>query len=339
MKTIYINGKFLCQKITGVQRFAIETIKVLDKNINTYNDIEIIIIAPNGIINDLKLDNIKIISIGGKPNYFWEQITLPKYCKKHKCDDLLNLCNIAPIRFPGSCVIHDLAVIQAKKGYRLIQRLIYRFINKKNIKKYKNIFTDSEVMKNEIINFYKLKKDNITVLRCGFEQVLSFPYEEVKNLPEHFYFAVGSQNPNKNFDYIIELAKNNQNKNFVIAGGSGKCFKKMELEAPKNMMFLGYVTDGNLRFCYEKCDGFIFPSLYEGFGIPPLEAIALGCKCVYLSNLPVLKEIYGDIGVSIEDSNYKVLNNYKIVDKALKDQLLKKYTWDYNKIILKKYDN
>ena len=72
----------------------------------------------------------------------------------------MNLCNIAPVKYPGSCVIHDLGVIDAPSGFSWKQRFIYKLINAKNVKKYKNIFTVSNLMKNRIEEYEKKIKNN-----------------------------------------------------------------------------------------------------------------------------------------------------------------------------------
>lgn len=292
---IFINGKFLCQKITGVQRYAIEITKELDKLVEP-NSFYIISPSKEYIVNDLSnvLKHIKIIYTKGKPKYYWEQWTLPRYCKKNKPDDLLNFCNIAPVLYPGSCTLHDLAFIEAPKGLNWKMRLIYKLITKLNVKRYKRIFTVSNTMAENISRHYKVKKPIVTY--NGYEHMLNIkPIKPNIDLPESFYFAVGSMNPNKNFEAIIKLAINNSDDNFVIAGGRFKSFKNISVETIKNLNFIGYVSDENLVWLYQNCKAFLFPSKYEGFGIPPLEAYAVGCKNIICNDIPVLKELYNHL--------------------------------------------
>lgn len=323
MKKIFINGKFLCQKITGVQRYAIEIVKRLDEI--EQNDIEFYLITPSSeyIVNHLDLKSIKIFEVKGKPNYYWEQVKLASFCKKQKPDDLLNLCNIAPIRFPGSCTIHDLGCIDAPNGFSWKQKLIYKLINKKNIKKYRHIYTVSNVMKSRIEDYYRIK--DVIVTYNGYEHLINVKEKKPNiSLPEEFYFSLGSLNPNKNFNAIIKLAIKNPNNYFIISGKSHKSFNNENLESLKNVIFTGYLGDSEIAYLYSHCKAFLFPSLYEGFGIPPLEALTCGCKVVLCNDIKVLREIYNGMCDFVDFENVD-LGKYLINDKFGD---FKKYSWD-----------
>ena len=147
--TLYINGRFLTQKITGVQRFAIEIVKQLDK-MNL--DEKIVILHPSGVIQDLNLKNIELKQIGKTTGHFWEQVELATFMLKHKKDKLLSMCNIAPILFPGYVVLHDIGFKTHSEHLNWKFKFLYRFITRMNIKRYKHIFTVSKFSKNEIMS-------------------------------------------------------------------------------------------------------------------------------------------------------------------------------------------
>ncbi len=326
-KHYFINGRFLCQKVTGVQRFAIEIVKAIDSLLFD-STCSFCIIAPaeKYCVTKLQLDRVKIIFTKGKPNYFWEQITLAKYCKKNKAE-LLNLCNLAPVLYPGSCVIHDLSFIDAPEGLSKGFRLFYKLINKLNIKRYKKIFTVSETMKKKIYDYYNV--DNIYVIYNGCEHIKDFKSEPVKELIPfvgEFYFSVGSMNPNKNFQSIIKIARKHSNELFVVSGGSFKSFNTREYTVPSNMIFLGYVSDGKLSWLYKNCKAFVFPTKYEGFGIPPIEALILGCRNVFCNDIPVLHEIYGD-NVVFYNANEEDFTELKSTHEIDFDGLKEKLSW------------
>lgn len=341
---IYINGRFLTQKITGVQRYAIEILKAIDK-LNTKE--EIVVLHPKNIINDVELKNIKLCQIGSKVGHAWEQISLPIYILKHNRNaKLLNLCNLAPILIPGYVVIHDISFKTHSEHLNKKFSLWYRFVTRLNIKRYKHIFTVSESSKKEITENYKLDKEKVTVTYNSAEHIRNIKpdYKIIKKLglnDNGFYFSIGSKSPHKNRKFIEECAYNNKDKIFVVSGiNNEKVFNDKEEINCKNMIFAGYLTDEEIVALYEKCAAFLFPSLYEGFGIPPLEAIECGCKAIILSNIEVLKEIYKENGNYINPNNYKTFpKELKYITKENREEILKKYSWSKSAIKLMKILN
>lgn len=336
-KIIYINGRFLTKNITGVQRYAIEVVKQLDKIESNY---DFVILAPKqGIIQNLELKNIQIINIGKFTGHLWEQVSLPFYILIHNRNSkLLNMCNLAPILYPGYIVIHDIAFKTHPEHLGKKFSLWYRFITRVNIKRYKHIFTVSNFSKNEIIKNYNIDANKITVTYNSAEHLKEIQPDEsiIKKLKlenKEFCFSLGSKSPHKNHQFIVECAKRNSDILFVVSGNENKrIFKdKNNEEETENLVYTGYLNDGELVTLYKNCKAFIFPSLYEGFGIPPLEAMTLGCKNIILSNIEVFKEIYGDNAKYIElekDNKYdivKILNKNNMIHE---DSIIYKYSWD-----------
>lgn len=302
---------------------------------------ELNIVIPNDykIVNSYpSSDNVKIVRYGKQTDTYsrlWEQISLKKYAKKSKMP-LLCTGNISPIYKTSYMVLHD-ATIHEKNEFKqsFWFRLKHNIFDRIFLYKCKQLFTVSDYSKDRIVHFFpKLKtmhKEPI-VLCNGYEHLFEIKEEKIENLQDEFYFAVGSLNTNKNFKYIIELAKHNPNKRFVIAGGAVEKWSKKELEAEKllNCDFVGYVSDEQLKWLYSHCKGFILPSLYEGFGIPPLEALACGCENIYLSNIEVFREIYSGVATFFNPKDY--VNTVKLDDCNIKqediERVLNKYTWD-----------
>lgn len=328
MNTIYINGRFLSQKITGVQRFAIETTKQLAKVVKEENK-EISIFCPYDSNLEIlsHISNIHIKIIGKNNGYYWEQIELARYCKKNNIKGLLNLCNLAPILLKeNNIVIHDIRFLQKPKEFSFLYRNLIRLFTKINVKKAKNIFTVSNFSAHSIKEYYNVR--DVTTVYSGADHIRS--NFDIQN-SEDYYLSVGSLEPNKNFKYILEYAKTHPECRFKVVGGKGRAFANVDYEKITNVEFLGYVSDEQLNILYSKAKGFIFPSLYEGFGLPPMEAIALGTKVVYASDIEVLHEVYGTILTYFDPKNIKSLElamkNPHIITKEEKEILLKKYTW------------
>lgn len=329
---IIINGRFLTQNITGVQRFAHEIVRELDKVVKKN---EAVILAPKNILfKDLKYENIEIRKVGILKGHLWEQLELPYYTWKNK-GKLLSLCNTAPVINTGIVNICDISPKVNpdffSKKFSLLYRGLYWFITKTS----NQILTISDFSKKEIIEKYKVNPNKINIVYCGWQHMERIIKDEkileklrLKN--KEFYLGVSSINPNKNFKYIIELAKLYPEKIFVIAGKlNQKVFGNMNLEKIENLVWAGYICDEELKALYKNTSGFIYPSFYEGFGIPPLEALACGCKKVYVSNTSCLPEIFEDSVIYLNP--YKVeeiLNEKEVIKEEKMKKILNKYSWE-----------
>lgn len=325
MKKI-INGRFLTQGITGVQRFAHEIIRELD---NIVNPGEYKILAPKNIIHkELKYKNIEVEICGNLVGHLWEQLELPFYVRKNK-GQLLNLCNTAPIINPGIVTIHDIQTRVHPEFFNKKFALWYNLMNKFNIKNSKKIITVSEFSKDEIIKYYGVSSEKINVIYNGWQHMERIERDEsilakLKIKTEEYILGVSSMNPNKNFKYILGLAKLHPEYKFLIVGKKNNdIFKDGSVEELKNLTWTGYVTDEELKSLYANAKAFVFPSFYEGFGIPPLEAIACGCKNIFVSNTSSLIEIYRD---KVNYINPKKIEKIVFLDKSSK-KLLKDYIW------------
>ena len=332
MKKLIINGRFLTQNITGVQRVADEIVKELDK-IAKEKSLEVIILAPRNIIFDNLYKNIKIKKVGFLTGVLWEQLELPFYSLLEK-GILLNLCNTAPIINTGIIDIHDISFKVNSQFFSKKFSLYYKILIWILVKTSKKILTVSEFSKNEIIKYYNVNPKKIEVVYNSWEHILSFKEDfnilKKFNLQKKsFYLGVSSVAPNKNFKYIIELAKLYPEKKFVIAGKKNeKVFGNLGINEMNNLIWCGYVSDEELKTLYMSCKGFIFPPFYEGFGIPPLEAMGCGCEEIYVSNTSCLPEIFEDSVIYINPNKVEKIFDKKItVDKEKIKKVLGKYSW------------
>jgi glycosyltransferase involved in cell wall biosynthesis len=332
MNTVFINGKFLAQKTTGVQRYARSIVQELDR-LPSAKD-QYVLICPSDSDPTYRLQNIPVVILKGKASYVWEQARLARYVRKRN-GYLLNLCNVCPIalRDRNFSTIHDVAYIDNKSAYNWKFRLVYRFLQKRNAKHSAILFTDSQFSKERLLALYPIKAEKIRVVYCGAPSLSSSSEEHSSLAPSSkpFYFSVGSASPNKNFAYLYEAAKANPDFDFLIAGGAGKAFASLsDTDKPTNLRFLGYLSDSDLHWYYRHCEALIFPSFYEGFGLPPLEAVAYGCSKLILSNIPVLKEIYEGYANFVDPSSFDAVSfqaSSLRLDKEKRTQLLSRFSW------------
>lgn len=343
---IVINGKFFSQKTTGVQRVAREIVNHIENSINTWRDIEFLIVIPSKGINKIpNFKNIKVKFLRGKGNYFWEQIKLPLLFAKEKGDFLLNLCNIAPLilKAKNLVFIHDLTFLYHPDFFSWKFVKAYRFFIKKEAHSCKHIFTVSLFSKNQIFSAYRIPESKISIITPGisidFSSSCFTKNELIKRITNNpFFFSVGSISKNKNIEYIINLANNNPAFSFVISGAKSKVFNDSFGDSfPKNVFYTGYISDEDLIFLYSKCYGFIFPSFSEGFGLPPLEAIRCGCRRIIVSNIPTMNEIFKNYNVNFIDpfsKNDNIISFSKVLTKEEANSLIKKYNWNNSVIEL-----
>lgn len=298
---IYLNGRFLSQKITGVQRYAHEIVRAFNNLIREGlidSSCTFCLLAPHDAQNDISFDCISIRKVGRFKGHIWEQFELPFYCRD---GILLNLCNMAPLLLRKQVVvIHDTAVFSAPNGFSSAFLLWYRFALPLQCRVARLIITVSDFSRRELIEHCGADQNKIFIVPNGVDHIDAIVASDsakfkFKIKHNQFVLSVGSIHPNKNFKMVIELAEKFRDCNFefLVAGGfNNNGSPKCEL-THSNVHFLGYVTDSELKWLYENAACFIFPSKYEGFGIPPVEAMRCGCP-VLTSNAASLPEVCGD---------------------------------------------
>ncbi len=294
---VFINGRFLTQRLTGVQRFAIEIVKALDTVVGPQDDFTVLI-PPEEAVNGLDLKNIKRLTVGKLKGNAWVQFSLPAYAMRHK-GKLLTLSGLCPIAKPDFWTVHDITFIRHPESFDWKFRVVYKLFYRWALPRCEKILTVSRFSKMEIANQFGINGDNIEVVYNSGNHmlekgVLSPDVSKFGLTPKGYYLSVSSRNRHKNQRFITELANRHPEKRFVIAGGSNRSFNKVGDTGECNVVYTGYVSDSELAALYQCATGFIFPSLYEGFGIPPMEAIMLGCQFIALSDIPVFREIYED---------------------------------------------
>jgi glycosyltransferase involved in cell wall biosynthesis len=324
-KDLVVASRFLSQPITGVQRYGIELSYSL-KKIN--QDINIKFVAPKKIIHKKIAEDLKVELFGINRNYLWDQLDLLYYLQKKGMPLLINFANTLPIFYKNKIsVIHD--IIYEKYPVSNSYKKYYQYIFPLMIKTSKHIITVSEFSKNELVKRYKIKERKISVVYDCVNEI--FKPSKIEKT-DKYILALSSVAYHKNFIGLLEafqLLKNNNIKLYIVGGSNKKIFGEKSLdilrdiEKNPNVRYLGRVNDEKLVELYSNAQCFVYPSFYEGFGLPPLEAQACGCPII-ISDIPVFKEIYGESAIYCNPHNAEdIANKIETVleDKSLRENL------------------
>lgn len=334
MRPVVISGKVLSggRPITGVPRYEYEVLTYLDQFLEGQG-FDVRLIYKKGTALKLPpLKNIRVIGLDGRGNFDLQ--IAPRYVKKSHAL-YFGLANDILLNPHGVVCLHDIRPI-VMKGDAFLFRVKF-FLHCITLRKNADVLvTDSEYQRQLIHEKLKFPLNRIRVLYCGWEhfaevQEDSSILERLHVQGKPFFYALGSIAPHKNYEWICKAAAENPNETFVIAGGknvrlfgAGSGVDKM----PSNIVYAGYVSDAENKALMRSCKAFLQPSRFEGFGLPPLEAMSVGAKCL-LSDATCLPELYGKCAVYFSPDDYHVDLEALVkqpVDSP--DTLLAQYSWE-----------
>jgi glycosyltransferase involved in cell wall biosynthesis len=328
-----INARFLTQKITGVQRFAIEQALLLKKFLPNAEFVS----SRNIIHKDLALQlNVKVIG-SGLLGHVWEQVALPIYLSQNGNPILINLCNTAPLIYRRNVlVIHDLGLYHHPEWFSKSFIRYYKFLIPRLIKNCLQIVTVSNYSRQDLSRVFRLNSSSIQVLYQSISPSFKgiTPINKV-NPYGNYILSVSSIDPRKNLIGLVKAFKSAHfdDLKLVLVGTRNKIFANDELSElvkdDSSIVFTGYVTDEELINLYQQASLFAFPTFFEGFGIPPLEAMACGCPTV-VSAVASLPEVCGNASWYIDPTDYSSIQVG--LEKVLSDEILRQ------ELIIKGYE-
>ncbi|MDI6891766.1 MAG: glycosyltransferase family 1 protein [Actinomycetota bacterium] len=225
-------------------------------------------------------------------------------------------CVLPPLRVKSIVTIHDLASILFPQYYTAINRSYLKFMVPQSARQAEKIIVDSEATKNDAVNLLKVPTSKIKVIYPGvdkkFRRVEREEIVAIKQryqLPDKYILFVGTIQPRKNLATLVDafsLLKRDKDFDWelIVAGPKGWLYRDLfqrieQLELSRDVIFLDFVPGEDLPALYNGADIFVYPSLYEGFGLPVLEAMACGTP-VICSNVSSLPEIVGDAAILVD---------------------------------------
>lgn len=340
----------------GIGRYCYELSKALYKN---NEDIKIIIRKEDlELFYFVKNDDLIIIEgiKNGIQRNIYEQFKLPNLIRKKYPEAIIHYPDsMAPIFSKNKVIItvHDIAFKSLKNVFTWKTKLWKNFVTNLSVKKAYKIIAISQFTKSEIEKAYgeKIVRKTYVVLN-GFndfsDEIIDLKEikESIKILEsEKYILTVSTISPRKNIDGLIKAYFNSGLSNeykLVVAGGKGWLFEDVfnlvdELKLNNKVIFTDRINDEELKFLYKNCEVFAYVSFYEGFGLPPLEAMSYGKPCL-VSNTSSIPEVVNNAAIkvnpySIEDIIYKL--NELCKNEAYRDKYSKlglenisKFSWD-----------
>lgn len=348
MRTVYVNGKFTAQRTTGVQRVAGELLHALDRRLAAGPaPVRLVLLMPGtGAVPVLRHIEVRVVA-GPSSGHLWEQTVLPWQARDGL---LLNLSGSAPALARAQvCVLHDAAVFDCPRAYTALFGHWYRWLFRRLGRRAAGLFTVSDFSRTRLSRALGVADDAFRLLPLGAEHLASVEADGtgLDRLPAHgFVLAVGSANPTKNFAGLLRAwaAVGRPDARLVLVGGTHDAvFQGAALPAAHGVELLGPVSDARLKALYGRAAGLIFPSLYEGFGLPVLEAMACGCP-VAASTAASLPEVCGDAAWMFDAADDGALRDAlrRLLDDApLRDDLrarglarARRFTWERSAAVL-----
>jgi glycosyltransferase involved in cell wall biosynthesis len=338
---VYINGRFFGQRESGVQRFARQLVLALDAELARDGDRRWFLLLPPGTARVPTLRRIEVRVVGRARGHLWDQL-LRFHCGQN--DILVNLANSGTVfRARSITILHDAAVFRTPRNFSLVYGTFHRWLGRL-IALRSTIGTVSHFSRAELSDTLGLAAERIFVVPNGCEHLRDVVPDPTV-LPRlglrtaRYFLAIGSPVANKNLRAAIEAYARLDlpEQRFVIVGAVDRAvFGRGLSDAPPGVVLAGALPDAALVALLKNANALVFPSLYEGFGIPPLEAMLNGCP-VIASEIPPVVEVCGDAALYFDPGNVDSMTHALrrvLADSELGPELLRRgaaraalYSW------------
>lgn len=344
MTRISLNGRFSVQSLSGVQRFATEITRALSRIWPTdLPRLELLIPRVSSSASTPVDMGFPIRPCGHFKGQIWEQIDLPRAAGRGL---LVNLGNTGPLFLPARnsrqiVVIHDAGVFSTPRSYSRQFRIYYKTLHRLLTSGRTRIVTVSNFARSDIARHLRIDPAKINVITEGADHATRLPADRTvleRNGLEagKYVLAVGNMAPHKDFAALDHLAATlpQRGVKLVISGGMNKRVFDTDIPDLQHATYVGRVTDEELHALYRDAACFVFPSIYEGFGLPPVEAMEAGCPVV-ARDIPVLHEVcgqaalYGCMPADLTSRVLAILDNPSVA-KTLRNagrEQVSRYRW------------
>jgi glycosyltransferase involved in cell wall biosynthesis len=310
---MYLNGKFVAQRTTGVQRAAACLVAAIDGLLPEGADW--VLLCPPGHAAPA-LNTIRVHAVGwpGQSLHLWEQFSLPLAARHGR---LVSLAGSAPLLARrASAMIHDAAVFDRPEAYAPLFRTWYRFLFRRLARRGTQLLTVSAFSRRRLARALGVEEDRIAVVPEGSDHLAGVAPDErvlarLGLRSGDFLLAVASDNATKNLPALVAAFGRGGAalpSRLVVAGGRNeRVFADAQGQAdPPGVVRAGPVSDGELKALYGHATALMFPSTYEGFGLPPLEAMTCDCP-VAAADAAAIPEVCGDAALYFDPASVEAM--------------------------------
>jgi len=249
---------------------------------------------------------------------FWEQCLQPLELLAEGVELLHSPVNIQPLFLPckGVITVTDLSFMVFPESFRTFRRFYQRFFTRLSVRRASHLITYSTSTAQDLTRFFAVPAGRISVVFPGVDtaycpvrdEAVLDEFRRRRNLPQKFILFVGTLEPRKNLLTLLQAyaqfrRQTDAGHKLVLGGGAGWLYQPISAAVEKlglqdDVIFPGFIPDDELPLWYNSADVFVYPSLYEGFGLPPLESMACGTP-VIVSDASSLPEVVGDAALLV----------------------------------------
>lgn len=358
---IFIDARFWGLENAGLGRYTINFIEEL-KKVDREN--EYVILLRKRYFDELKFPSNWKKVLGDFGHYsISEQITLPKIIAQN-CPDIVHFLHFnVPVFYRGPFIvtIHDMLMHKSSGRETttlpfysyVIKRIVYKFVFRQAVIKSKIIIVPTKYVKDDVVDYFGIDPKKVEVVYEGVSKAENNSSDDGAVLKKYgvekpYFIYTGNAYPHKNLKRAIEAVaevnlKTKKNVNLVLVTARNVFAKRLSeiiriLDADRCVKILGFVPDEELFALYKNSVAFVYPSLFEGFGLPGLEAMGAG-TVVLASDITVFREVYRDVPMYFDPHDYSSIqkamqdvmdvSSVKRAEKIQKGRdLAKTYSWE-----------